>query len=106
LVAAIRAVKQGERFISPTVARRIDLPELIEKGKGSGKDSDRLTPREREVLQVIAEGLSTKDIADKLFISIKTVESHRAHIMQKLGLRSVAALTRYAIRKGIVRHDA
>ncbi len=64
-----------------------------------------LTPREREILQLIAEGRSTKEIASALHVSIKTVETHRQHVMEKLGIRSIAGLTKYAIREGITSFD-
>ena len=68
-------------------------------------DAARLTTREREILQLIAEGNSLREISRLLHISIKTVESHKAHIMEKLSLRSIAELTQYAIRKGLIRLD-
>ena len=69
--------------------------------KTAPEDSDVLTDREREVLQLMAEGGSTKQIATKLHISIKTVETHRRQIMSKLGIHTIAELTKYAIRKGL-----
>ena len=70
--------------------------------RGEGAASTPLTPRQREVLQLIAEGLTTKEIAKRLQISVKTAETHRTNLMRKLGLHSVADLTRYAVRNGIV----
>lgn len=64
-------------------------------------ESPALSPKEREVLQLVAEGRSTKEIADVLSVSFKTIDTHRQHIMDKLGLRSVAELTKYAIREGL-----
>jgi DNA-binding NarL/FixJ family response regulator len=68
---------------------------------GNGGARPALSPREREVLQLMAEGLSTKQIAKTLYVSVKTVETHRRHIMQKLEIHSVAGLTKYAIREGL-----
>ncbi|MFA9452641.1 MAG: response regulator [Candidatus Aminicenantaceae bacterium] len=103
LVAAIRAVKQGESFLSPSISKKVIEEYLQRAGEEKWEDAfDLLTDREREVLQLIAEGLSTREIAEKLFISTKTVETHRMHMMEKLDLHGTADLTRYAIRKGIV----
>jgi len=103
LVAAIRAVKQGESFLSPSITRKVIDEYLQRAGEVKREDAfDLLTDREREVLQLIAEGLSTREIAEKLFISTKTVETHRMHLMEKLDLHGTADLTRYAIRKGII----
>ncbi|MGB2905761.1 MAG: response regulator transcription factor [Candidatus Aminicenantaceae bacterium] len=103
LVAAIRAVKQGESFLSPSISKKVIEEYLQRAGEEKREDAfDLLTDREREVLQLIAEGLSTREIAEKLFISTKTVETHRMHMMEKLDLHGTADLTRYAIRKGIV----
>jgi DNA-binding NarL/FixJ family response regulator len=107
LDTAIRAVMRGETYISPEVARHPDLAAL-RRGGGASLDQssyDRLTPRQREVLQLIAEGHSTKEIARKLDISVKTVEMHRAQLMTSLDIHDVAGLVRYAIRRGIVSPD-
>jgi DNA-binding NarL/FixJ family response regulator len=99
LMLAIQAVYRGDSFLSPAISR-----EVIEEytRRAGANDYDRLTDREREVLQLIAEGRSNREIAELLHVSMKTVENHRANLMDKLGLRSVAELTRYAIRKGII----
>jgi DNA-binding NarL/FixJ family response regulator len=68
------------------------------------QEYEKLTTREREVLKLIAEGLSNKDIADRLFVSVRTVEHHRANIMKKLDIKSTASLVKYAIRKGYTSH--
>ena len=99
LVRAIRAVAAGETYICPEVAGALvsamrDGPEKAE--------APRLSRREREVLRLIAEGTRSPSIADRLHISLGTVEVHRRNIMRKLGLRSVAELTRYAVREGLV----
>lgn len=107
LDTAIRTVMRGETYISPEVARHPDLAAL-RRGGGPNLDQtsyDRLTPRQREVLQLIAEGHSTKEIARKLDISVKTVEMHRAQLMTSLDIHDVAGLVRYAIRRGIVSPD-
>lgn len=103
LVSAIRAVDQGRYFLSSEVAH------AVIEGYLSGASPERivdsyseLTAREREVLQLIAEGHSTKDIAETLVVSPKTVRTHRAHLMEKLGVDSVAELTQYAIQKGVI----
>lgn len=103
LVRAIRAVAQGKSFFSPAVSKVL-LEDYVRKLKRSGgEDSyDLLTPREREILQLIAEGKSNKDAANMLHLSVYTVETHRANIMEKLGLKSVPELILYAVRKGII----
>jgi two-component system response regulator NreC len=103
LVTAIRSVDKGDSFLSPAISRKV-IDEYLERaGEEKREDPfDLLTDREREVLQLIAEGSSTREIAGKLFISPKTVETHRTHLMEKLDLHGTADLTRYAIRKGIV----
>ena len=103
LVAAIRAVAQGKSFFSPAVSK-ILLEDYVRKLKRSGgEDSyDLLTPREREILQLVAEGQSNKDIAGVLHLSVYTVETHRANLMEKLNLKSVPELILYAVRKGVV----
>ena len=100
LLDAIRTVMRGKVYISPEV-----LGDLVETRAhaASGEDAFmKLTDREREVLQLLAEGDSTKEIADKLCLSVPTVHTHRQHIMQKLNARSIADLVRYAIREGII----
>ena len=103
LVAAIRAVAQGKSFFSPVVTK-ILLEDYVRQLKRSGAEDsyDLLTPREREVLQLVAEGKSNKDIAGTLYLSVYTVETHRANLMEKLNLRSVPELILYAVRKGVV----
>ena len=106
LVSAIRNVWQGELFLSPTISERV-LAEFIRRGEAiAQQDSyDQLTDREREVLQLIAEGHSNREIAEALHISVKTVETHRGHVMDKLDIRGTAGLTRYAIRTGVISLD-
>ena len=106
LVSAIRAVCRGDSFLSPSISREV-IEEYIQRVEAIGeKDSyDQLTNRERQVLQLITEGHPNREIAELLHISVKTVETHRAHLMDKLDIHSTAELTQYAIRKGIIRAD-
>ena len=102
LVSAIQAVYRGDSFLSPSISSKV-IEEYIQQAKGVAKNSyDKLTNREREVLQLIAEGHSSREIAELLHISAKTVRVHRAHLMDKLDIHSTAGLTRYAIRKGVI----
>jgi DNA-binding NarL/FixJ family response regulator len=102
LVGSIRCVQEKNGFLDPTITG-IVLKDYIEhlNKPGATNEQSALSTREREVLQLIAEGKSTKDIAFTLDISAKTVETHRRQIMQKLQLTNVAELTRFAIREGI-----
>ena len=104
MISAIRAVSQGKSFFSPKVTQLLQ-EEYVQRLQQDGKDDsyDSLTPREREILQMIAEGQANKDVANKLNLSLYTVETHRGNILQKLGLRSAAEVVLYAVRKGIVR---
>lgn len=106
LVEAIRAVSQSETYLSPSINPSV-VEEYIRQAKAmvkSGPD-ERLTPREREVLQLVAEGRTNREIAQVLSISVKTVEHHRANLMSKLDLYSAAELTQYAIRTGVIDVD-
>jgi two-component system nitrate/nitrite response regulator NarL len=100
LTKAIETVIAGECYFSPEVAR-LAINQLVQ-GNGSGPDLEDLTNREREVLVLVAEGLSNKEIATNLNVGVRTVETHRERIMRKLGIHSVAGLTRYAIAKGLI----
>ncbi len=100
LVAACRAVMRGEPFIYPGAVAAL-VREILERDRDDVPD-DPLTPRESEVVKLIAEGLTSREIAELLVISEKTVERHRANVLEKLGLRDRVALTRYAIRRGLV----
>lgn len=103
LVQAVRAAAKGEAFLYPSVARKVveDYLKRVEAGEEKER-YDGLTQREKEVLTLIAQGLSNQEIADKLYISIKTVQTHRAHILEKLNLHDRTELVRYAIRKGLI----
>jgi len=105
LVRAIRTVAGNETYLSPKVAGLIVKDYLKRSPESAPPAVSLLSSREREVLQLIAEGESTKEIAYTLGVSIKTAETHRQQIMKKLNLHSVAELTRYAIREGITPLD-
>lgn len=100
LINACRAALRGEPFLYPGALQTI-IREYVAAG-AEGADRPVLTPREEEVLKLIAEGLSGKDIAEALFLSPKTVERHRANVLEKLGLKDRLELTRYAIRNGLI----
>lgn len=103
LVQAVRAAARGEAFLYPSVARKVVEDYLRRVGVGEERERyDGLTGREKEILTLIAEGLANQEIAQKLYISIKTVQTHRAHILEKLGLHDRTELVRYAIRKGLI----
>jgi len=104
LVGAIRTVAASETYLSPKIAGLI-VSDYLGKGAPAPTTTPRLTAREREVLQLCAEGKSTKEIAFLLSVSIKTIETHRMQIMRKLNIFSVAELTKYAIREGITTID-
>lgn len=104
LVRAIRAVADGRIFLSERVADVVvtDYVARLSPSANAPATGKHLSPREREVLQLIAEGASTKEIAARLFLSAKTVEAHRRQIMKKLDIYNVAGLIRYAVREGLV----
>lgn len=103
LRTAIRNVLQGKMYLSPEVSEKVITGYLGQGGGyGTNRSRDTLTAREREVLKLIAESNTNKKISDCLNISVKTVEKHRANLMRKLGMRNAAALTAYAIEKGLV----
>jgi two-component system, NarL family, response regulator NreC len=106
LTLAIRTIVENKTYLSPSIADVV-LEELVSghdnRGK-SGGDSP-LTAREREVLQLLAEGQVTKQIAVQLHVSVSTVETHRRQIMEKLDIHSIAELTKYAIREGMTSLD-
>lgn len=107
LVAAVEAVQLQRTFFTPRVSQMVLDGFLDRDGKHSQRDpldfsGDLLTSREREVIQLLAEGRTSKEVAVTLNLSVKTAETHRTNLMRKLGLHSVADLTRYAVRNGIV----
>jgi DNA-binding NarL/FixJ family response regulator len=101
IVDAVRAAMRGDSYLYPSAVTAM-VRDYVERG-GRGEEAfDVLTPRELEVLKLIAEAHTSKEIADLLFISIKTVERHRQNILDKLGMRDRVELTRYAIRRGLI----
>ena len=103
LIMAIKSILGGKRYLSPSVSQMV-IEGYLEGRKSIASSSpwDTLTKREREILKLIAEGHKNKEIADYLYISVKTVEKHRANLMKKLDLHSAAALTAYAMERGLV----
>ncbi|MGW5259970.1 response regulator [Microbispora sp. NPDC004025] len=102
LLDACRAAMRGEPFLYPGAVTALIRDYLQRARQGERMPDSILTPREEEIVKLIAEGNSAKDIAETLFISVKTVDRHRANILQKLGMRDRLELTRYAIRAGLV----
>jgi len=98
LLGAIRSVERGEPFLSPVTQQAL-IRDLLERGEPAGSD---LTPREEEIVKLVAEANTTREIADLLHLSEKTVENHRANAMRKLGMRDRVELVRYAIRQGLI----
>jgi DNA-binding NarL/FixJ family response regulator len=99
---ALRAVERGETWLSPEVSKRVIAAYAQGAQSTVNSSFEVLTPRQRQVLQLIAEGLSNKEIATRLEVSVKTVDTHRTELMQRLGIHGVAGLVRYAIRVGLV----
>jgi DNA-binding NarL/FixJ family response regulator len=104
LETAIRAVARGERYLTTAVSRHV-IDAYLERVGPEASSLDRLTPRQREVLQLVAEGATTKEIGRKLGVSVKTAEMHRSQLMEALGIHDVAGLVRYAIRMGVIAPD-
>lgn len=105
LELAVRAVQRGAVYLSPQISRRVVEEYLQREGESSSSPFERLTPRQREVLQLLAEGHTTRQIAHLLGISVKTVETHRQQLMDRLDIHDVPGLVRYAIRAGLVRPE-
>lgn len=103
LEVAIKAVARGDTYLSPAVSKGV-IEEYV-RPTASSSELDRLAPRHREILQLIAEGHTTKEIAEKLKIGVRTVETHRAELMDRLDIHEVAGLVRFAIRTGLVTPD-
>lgn len=101
LETAIRAVARGERYLTTAVSRHV-IDAYLQRVGPESSSLDRLTPRQREVLQLVAEGATTKEIGRKLGVSVKTAEMHRSQLMDALGIHDVAGLVRYAIRMGVI----
>jgi DNA-binding NarL/FixJ family response regulator len=98
---ALRAIARGETYLCPAVSKYV-VSDYVRRLSQDQSPLDQITPRQREILLLIAEGKSTKDIADMLYISTKTVETHRTQLMDRLDIHDIAGLVRYAIRTGLV----
>jgi DNA-binding NarL/FixJ family response regulator len=111
LELAIKSVARGEMYLSPPVSRQVIMDYIKRFNSKTGHKKSKselceiLTPRQREILQLIAEGSTTKEIANKLKVSIKTVDTHRTQLMERLDIHDIAGLVRYAIRMGILTTD-
>ncbi len=101
LELAIRAVVRGEMYLSPPVSKRV-VDEYVSRTGGTPDPLASLTPRQREILQLVAEGHTSKDIAQRLHLSYRTVETHRNQMMKRLGVTDIAGLVRFAVRSGVV----
>ena len=101
LEMALKSVAMGQFYLSPAISRQVVDNYL----RGGPVGADVLTPRQREILQLIAEGKSTRDIADTRHVSVKTVETHRTQLMERLDIHDVAGLIRYALRKGLISNE-
>jgi DNA-binding NarL/FixJ family response regulator len=106
LVAGIQAVYAGDAYLSPRISRTV-IADYVRRTDSEDERAphELLTPREREILQLVAEGRTSKEISNELHLSIKTVETHRANLMDKLNIHNRAGLIRYAIRAGIIQSD-
>jgi DNA-binding NarL/FixJ family response regulator len=104
LELAIKSVAKGETYLSPAVSKHV-ISSYVRRVGGEAGSLELLTPRQRETLQLVAEGKSTKEIARILHVSAKTIETHRAQLMDRLDIHDVAGLVRYAIRIGLVKND-
>ncbi|WHZ13835.1 MAG: Two-component transcriptional response regulator, NarL/FixJ family [Nitrospira sp.] len=105
LELAIKAVMRGETYLTPAVSKQV-VQNYLHPREMKTSPIQELTPRQREVLQLVAEGHSTKDIAQKLNLSAKTVDTHRTELMQRLDIHDIAGLVRYAIRIGLISADS
>ena len=103
LERALRQVARGEPYLSPAVSKYVF--QSYANGGASDTALERLTPRQREVLQLIAEGYTTKAIASRLHVSVKTIETHRAQLMGRLGIHDVPGLVRFALRRGLIENE-
>jgi DNA-binding NarL/FixJ family response regulator len=101
LELAINSVAQGKTYLSPSISRTV-IDRYLERVGGELSPVEQLTPRQREILQLVAEGKNTKEIASLLEISVKTVEAHRFQLMSRLDIHDVPGLVRYAVRSGLV----
>ena len=101
LEMALKSVSMGQFYLSPSISRQV-VDNFL---RGGPTGIELLTPRQREILQLIAEGKGTRDIAETLHLSVKTVETHRAQLMERLDIHDVAGLIRYALKKGLISAD-
>lgn len=101
LEVAVRAVARGETYLSPAVSKRV-VDDYVSRTGGAVDPLDALTPRQREILQLAAEGHSSKEIAQRLGLSHRTVEAHRTQLMERLGVHDLAGLVRFAVRVGLI----
>lgn len=104
LEIAIRSVVHGKTYLSPSISKTV-IDEYLDNNTRARSPLERLTARQREILQLVAEGHTTRQIADMLSVSVKTVETHRAQLMDRLEIRDVPGLVRYAIRTGLIHSD-
>jgi DNA-binding NarL/FixJ family response regulator len=104
LELALRAVTSGNTYLSPAVSKHV-IEDYVQRVNSEPGSVDQLTPRQREVLQLIAKGHTTKEIAQAMAISVKTVETHRTQLMKALDIHDIAGLVRYAVRMGLVSPD-
>ncbi|UVI27549.1 response regulator transcription factor [Paenibacillus spongiae] len=106
LVSAIRTVAEGNAYLYPTATKRL-MSEYMERLQGgySPDHYETLTAREKEILSLTAKGYANKEIAEQLFISVKTVETHKSNVMEKLGLRTRPDLIKYAVKKGLLNYE-
>lgn len=105
LELAVRAVARGETYLTPTISKRV-IDDYLMRTTGTSNSTDQLTKRQREILQLIAKGYTSKEMAQMLNLSPKTIETHRTQLMKQLDIHDVAGLVRYAIRVGLVAVDA
>ena len=104
LELAVRAVARGETYLSPAISKQV-VADYVRHAGTEASPRQLLTPRQREILQLIVEGHSTKEIARTLHLSVKTVETHRTQLMERLDIHDIAGLIRYAIRAGMLHVD-
>ena len=104
LELAIRAAVKGDRYLSPEVSKHV-IDAYVNRTQSGGSPLDALTPRQREVLQLVAEGHTTREIAELLHLGVKTVETHRTNIMRQLDVHDVVGLVRFAMRHGLLPDD-
>lgn len=100
LEVALRAVARGDRYLSPGISKQV-VDEYLHGG-GVPTPLEGLTPRQREIVKLVAQGNTSKEIAERLGLSIKTVETHRAHVMERIGAKDLTAVVRFAVRSGLI----